>query len=85
MPLINKDNYYTAKEAKKRLGDIHPNTLKRFVDSGKLTREFPPGRKQGLYSKKQVDDLARELEHYYIIGSDSSMEDKYVSSVVNSS
>lgn len=77
MRTINKARYYTAREARERLGGIHSNTLKHYVDSGKLKREIPPGRKQGVYAKKQVDDLAKELEQFYEMAPDSSKEDEH--------
>ncbi len=54
-------NYLTAGEVKKLLG-ITDGMLYNFIDNGALTRIIPPGRKQGVYSKSQVEQLARDLQ-----------------------
>lgn len=57
--------YYTAKQARKVLGDISANKLKKYVDSGILHRYPPPGGIQGLYSREEVDALREKLEQFY--------------------
>src|SRR3989442_1033417 len=54
-------NYLTAGEVKKLLG-ITDGMLYNFVDNGALERVIPPGRKQGVYRKKQVEQLAHDLQ-----------------------
>ena len=61
-------DYYTAKQARRVLGDISANKLKKYVDSGILNRYPPPGGKQGLYSKEEVDALRTELLRFYGAG-----------------
>ncbi len=53
-------NYLTAGEVKKLLG-ITDGMLYNFIDNGALKRIIPPGRKQGVYQKSQVEQLARDL------------------------
>jgi hypothetical protein len=52
--------YYTAAQTKELLG-ITDGMLYNYVDNGALERIFPPGKKQGVYRRSQVDQLAREL------------------------
>ena|SRR5437762_12963648 len=54
-------DYLTAGEVKKLLG-ITDGMLYNFIDNGALKRIIPPGRKQGVYSKSQVEQLARDLQ-----------------------
>src|SRR6266496_1472133 len=50
-------NYYTAKEAQERLG-IDKNRFNYLV---RIKKIIPPKRVQGVYSKLEIDKLAREL------------------------
>jgi hypothetical protein len=54
-------NYLTAGEVKKMLG-ITDGMLYNFVDNKALERIIPPGRKQGVYLRSQVEQLARDLQ-----------------------
>lgn len=54
-------DYLTAGEVKKILG-ITDGMLYNFVDNGALERIIPPGRKQGVYRRSQVEQLARDLQ-----------------------
>jgi hypothetical protein len=53
--------YLTAGEVKKLLG-ITNGMLYNFIDNGALERVVPPGRKQGVYLREQVEQLARDLQ-----------------------
>jgi len=54
-------NYLTAAEVKKLLG-ITDGMLYNFINNGALKRHIPPGRKQGVYAKSEVEQLARDLQ-----------------------
>jgi hypothetical protein len=56
-----ESNYYTAGETKEILG-IDNNMLYKYVRNNTLEKIFPPGSKQGVYQKSQVNQLAQELE-----------------------
>lgn len=56
-------DYYTAKEVKEKLG-ITDGKLYNYVRYGHLERVFPPGRKQGVYKKEEVDRFALELQTF---------------------
>ena len=58
---LNSKEYYTAAQTKELLG-ITDGMLYNFVDNGALERIFPPGKKQGVYRRTQVEQLARELK-----------------------
>lgn len=53
-------NYYTAKEAQERLG-INDNSFYYLIRTGKIKKFTPPGKKQGLYPKHEIDRLSREF------------------------
>lgn len=58
-------NLYSATEARKKLGGIAGESLKRLVDDGKIRRVLPPGnKKRGLYVKEDVDKLAAAMEQF---------------------
>lgn len=57
--------YYTAGQARKALGNIGSNSLKYYVDRGILHKYIPPGKRQGLYSKAEVDALAQAQHEFY--------------------
>lgn len=61
---MSKNPYYTAAEARRVLGNITPNKLKKYVDRGILNRYPKPGELSGKYLKSEVDALARENERY---------------------
>jgi hypothetical protein len=56
--------YYTATQAKKRLGDISDGMLRSYVQQGKIERVVPRERKQGFYKREDVDRLARTLDDF---------------------
>src|SRR5579875_3446848 len=60
--------YYTAGEVRKKLG-ITDGQLYNYVRYGHLQRIMPPGRKQGVYRRDEVDKFALELKAF-LSGSD---------------
>lgn len=62
---IGKD-YYTAKQVKEKLG-ITANQLYSYVRNGTLQHITPPGKKQGVYIRKEVDQLAEDLNAFLAI------------------
>lgn len=54
---------YTSGEARELLG-ISTSTFKIYVDSGRIRKVTPPGKKQGYYIKEDVDKLAKEREPF---------------------
>jgi hypothetical protein len=63
MALKEVENYYTVAQARKVLG-VNNDTLYSYVENGALKRIIPPGKKQGLYRRNEVDQLARELRAF---------------------
>jgi predicted transcriptional regulator len=55
--------YYTAKEVKEKL-DITQGELNTFIRNGTLKPETPPGKKQGVYKRADVDQLVRERQAF---------------------
>jgi hypothetical protein len=55
--------YYTAGEVKKKLG-ITDGQLYNYVRYGHLQRIMPPGKKQGVYKRDEVDKFALELSAF---------------------
>jgi len=53
--------YYTAAEARKVLG-VDESTFQYWGRTERLNRTALPGRKQPVYSKKEIDELAQEIE-----------------------
>jgi hypothetical protein len=53
-------NYYTAKEAQKRLG-LDEGKFFYLVKTGRIKKVIPPGKKQGVYPKTDIDELAMEM------------------------
>src|SRR5579864_9361711 len=58
--------YYTISEASTRL-DLSNAMVRRYVDKGRIRYMVPQGRSYGFYSKKDVDELANELNAYLSI------------------
>lgn len=56
--------YYTAKQAQERLG-LDRNHFNYYVKAGKIQRYVPPMRREGFYSKKEINRLATELELFF--------------------
>ena len=62
MPRMNVgEHHYTAKEVKEKLG-ITQGELNTFIRNGTLRPETPPGKKQGVYRRTDVDQLVRERQ-----------------------
>jgi hypothetical protein len=57
-------HYYTAQEARELLGMTHSALLNQ-VTAGNLQRIIPPGKRQGVYLKEEVDQLKRELDSFF--------------------
>lgn len=55
------DQYYTAKEVKEKL-HITQGELNTMIRNGTLKPITPPGKKQGVYKRIDVNQLARERE-----------------------
>jgi hypothetical protein len=55
-------NLLTSSEARARLGYMAPSSFKDYVDSGRIRKITPPGRKQGKYMEEDVIRLAQELK-----------------------
>lgn len=53
--------YYTAAQVKEKLG-ITQGMLYNYVRNGTLRPVVPPGKRHGVYVRKEVDQLARELQ-----------------------
>ncbi len=53
------EHYYSAREARQQLG-INVGTFYYLIDTGRIKRLTPPGKKQGFYSKHQIARLAKE-------------------------
>ena len=52
-------HYYTSMEARQQLG-MHVGAFYYLIETGKIKRITPPGKKQGFYSKHQIERLANE-------------------------
>jgi hypothetical protein len=57
--------YYTATQAKRKLGNISDGMLRSYVDKGKIERFVPKERRQGFYKREDVDKLARTLDEFF--------------------
>ena len=58
--------YYTAADARKILG-VDENTFQYWGKEERITRVYLPGRKQPVYPKKEIDELASQIEATVII------------------
>src|SRR5947208_1984322 len=56
-----EQKYYTAKEAQTILGMTY-SALRHQVNIGTLHSVTPPGRRQAIYLKEEVDTLKRDME-----------------------
>lgn len=65
MAIKEGKEYYTAAQTKQILG-ITDGMLYNYIDNGALERIIPPGKKQGVYKRGEVDQLARELQSFII-------------------
>jgi hypothetical protein len=74
--------YYTAKEAREILGMTHSALLNQ-VAAGNLQRIIPPGRRQGVYLKEEVDRLKREMDTWLLSRQATNVESaKFVKAMV---
>lgn len=53
------NHYYTSMEARQQLG-MHVGAFYYLVETGKIKKLTPPGKKRGFYSKHQIERLAKE-------------------------
>jgi hypothetical protein len=53
------EHYYTSEEARQHLG-MHVGAFYYLIETGKIKRLTPPGKKRGFYSKHQIEKLAKE-------------------------
>jgi len=58
--------YYTAKEAEEILGMTY-SALRNQVDAGNIRSIIVPGRQQAVYTKTDVDQLAKDLQVFFAI------------------
>ena len=65
MAIKESEKYYTLAQAKKILGATD-DMIYNYVENKVLDRIIPPGKKQGVYNRKEVDQLARELQSFMI-------------------
>lgn len=65
MALKESKEYYTASQVKNILG-ITDGMLYNYVDNGALERVIPPGKKQGVYRRNEVDRLKIELQTFIV-------------------
>jgi len=52
-------HYYTSREARQQL-DMRVGAFYYLIETGKIKKLTPPGKKRGFYSKHQIDRLAKE-------------------------
>ena|SRR5712691_5586207 len=72
MPRMKVDRrHYTAAEVKEKL-NITQGELYNYVRNGTLNPEVPPGKRQGVYLKSEVDQLAREKFAFMMMQSKTS-------------
>lgn len=65
--------YYTAAEARKVLG-VDENTFQYWGRSERIKRIYLPGRKNPVYSRKDIDELAHEIEATVIMEKPEDIE-----------
>jgi predicted DNA-binding transcriptional regulator AlpA len=73
-------DYYTASEARAQLG-LSKAEFYRRADQGRIPKFTPPGKKQSVYPKRDIDALARSMnvifeQHDKIIFSKSTIADQ---------
>lgn len=60
---MHMNHYYTAGEARQLL-DMNVGAFYYLIETGKIKRITPPGKKRGFYSKHQIERLANDgLKH----------------------
>ena len=73
-------DFYTASEAMKKLG-LSKTEFHKRVGEGRIPKITPPGKKQGVYPKRDIDALARVInevfeQHDKIVFSKSTIADQ---------
>src|SRR5436305_6219081 len=68
--------YYTISEAAKVL-DLSSAMVRRYVEKGKIRYLLPDGRSHGFYSKKDVDNLAHELNAFMSLNDSTEDETSF--------
>lgn len=68
---MQERDYYTASEAQKVLG-LSKASFHRWASEGKIPKYTPPGRKQSVYPKADIDTLARSMNMLF------EMHDRFV-------
>lgn len=65
---LNKNYIQALKSYRKRMEHLHnqEEVPTAFKDNGALERITPPGKKQGVYRRSQVDQLARDLKTFIV-------------------
>jgi predicted DNA-binding transcriptional regulator AlpA len=58
---MSNDQFYTASEAQAKLG-LSKAMFHRKVNQGLIPKVTPPGKKQSVYPKRDIDTLARAME-----------------------
>src|SRR5690348_223207 len=69
------DLYYTAGEARARLG-LNENTFQTWVKTGKIQRIKLPGKGQGVYLKREIDRKAYLIESAMLLDAPKDLEFK---------
>jgi len=59
------EGFYTANQAIKKLG-IPRSSFFNMVEKGKITKVVPPGRTEGYYPRKEIDDIVRAQQLFTI-------------------
>lgn len=58
------EGYYTASQAKKRLGNISDGKFRYDIKKGRIKRIIPPGMIQGFYLQEEIDHIARSFDNF---------------------
>ncbi|MBA2396518.1 MAG: helix-turn-helix domain-containing protein [Ktedonobacteraceae bacterium] len=70
------NGFYTAKEVMQKL-EIGNSTLYHYVETKKIKKVIPPGKKEGYYPKADIDKMVRAKEIFILqYGTDSSIFEK---------
>lgn len=65
--------YYTAADARKALG-LTEDSFQYWVKTKRVNKIMLPGRKQGVYSRREIDKLARRIEAAMLIHIEETYE-----------
>jgi hypothetical protein len=69
------DLYYTAAEARKILG-LTEHSFQYWVKSGKINKTILPGKRQGVYLKREIDRKAQQIERALFFADAKDLEFK---------